>query len=82
MRQAGAKYLKFKFYLLIAGNSNLVYTIIRKRAVFHSLANMATDPGSINRSLMRKSPLTKKPSKGKLDLIKEKTSKGTEEIHG
>ena len=36
---------------------------------------MPTDPGSINRSLMRKTPLTKKPSKGKLDIIKEKQPK-------
>lgn len=53
------------------GNSNLVYTIIRKRHVFHALANLATDSSSINRSLLRKSPLIKKPSKGKLDLLKE-----------
>lgn len=33
------------------GNSNLVYTIIRKRTVFHSLANLPTDYGSIQKSL-------------------------------
>jgi hypothetical protein len=55
------------------GNSNLVYTIIRKRHVFHALANLATDSSSINRSLLRKSPLIKKPSKGKFDLIKDKS---------
>jgi len=47
------------------GNSNLVYTIIRKRHVFHSLANLPTDPCSINKSLLRKSPLMKKPTKAK-----------------
>ncbi|EEB12382.1 conserved hypothetical protein [Pediculus humanus corporis] len=37
------------------GNSNLVYTIIRKRQVFHSLANLPTDYGSITKSLNKKS---------------------------
>ncbi|KAL0271884.1 UNVERIFIED_CONTAM: hypothetical protein PYX00_005053 [Menopon gallinae] len=37
------------------GNSNLVYTIIRKRQVFHSLANLPTDYGSITKSLSKKS---------------------------
>ena len=33
------------------GNSNLIYTIIRKRSIFHSLANLPSDYGSIQRSL-------------------------------
>jgi hypothetical protein len=33
------------------GNSNLVYTIIRKRHVFHALANIPTDMNSINKCL-------------------------------
>lgn len=33
------------------GNSNLVYTLIRKRQVFHSLANLPTDAATINRTL-------------------------------
>ncbi|XP_028177742.1 protein HID1 [Ostrinia furnacalis] len=33
------------------GNSNLVYTIIRKRAVFHSLANLPQEHAAIARSL-------------------------------
>ncbi|XP_059489413.1 protein HID1-like [Neocloeon triangulifer] len=37
------------------GNSNLVYTIIRKRQVFHSLANLPSDYGTISRSLTRRS---------------------------
>lgn len=41
-------------YSLILGNSNLVYTIIRKRQVFHSLANLPVDGGSIGRCLNRK----------------------------
>lgn len=37
------------------GNSNLVYTIIRKRQVFHSLANLPCDYGSITKSLNKRS---------------------------
>lgn len=33
------------------GNSNLVYTIIRKRQVFHALANLPTDAGGIARCM-------------------------------
>lgn len=36
------------------GNSNLVYTIIRKRQVFHSLANLPSDCNTIARSLNRR----------------------------
>ncbi|XP_023012115.1 protein HID1 [Leptinotarsa decemlineata] len=36
------------------GNSNLVYTIIRKRQVFHSLANLPSDYGAIVKSMNRK----------------------------
>lgn len=35
------------------GNSNLIYTIIKKRHIFHSLANLPTDYGSIQRSLSK-----------------------------
>ncbi|TRY70371.1 hypothetical protein TCAL_04485 [Tigriopus californicus] len=46
------------------GNSNLVYSIIRKRQVFHHLANLPTDCGSINKTLTRrgKKQLTTTPS--------------------
>ncbi|XP_043211845.1 protein HID1-like [Amphibalanus amphitrite] len=37
------------------GNSNLVYTIIRKRQVFHNLANLPTDHGTIDKSLSKRS---------------------------
>ncbi|XP_037093597.1 protein HID1-like [Pollicipes pollicipes] len=37
------------------GNSNLVYTIIRKRQVFHALANLPTDHGAIDKSLSKRS---------------------------
>ncbi|EYB82170.1 hypothetical protein Y032_0365g3586 [Ancylostoma ceylanicum] len=33
------------------GNSNLIYTIIRKRQVFYQLANLPTDSASISKSL-------------------------------
>ncbi|KFD57595.1 hypothetical protein M514_01698 [Trichuris suis] len=33
------------------GNSNLVYTIIRKRQVFYQLANLATDDSAISKAL-------------------------------
>ncbi|XP_026480772.1 protein HID1-like [Ctenocephalides felis] len=33
------------------GNSNLVYTIIRKRQVFHALANLPNDVGGISKAL-------------------------------
>ena len=38
----------------VLGNANLVYTIIRKRHVFHALASLPTDCGTINRSLSRR----------------------------
>ncbi|POI35823.1 hypothetical protein CIB84_000426 [Bambusicola thoracicus] len=36
------------------GNSNLVYAVIRKRNVFHQLANLPTDSQSIQKGLQRK----------------------------
>ncbi|XP_066995771.2 protein HID1 isoform X2 [Anabrus simplex] len=36
------------------GNSNLVYTIIRKRQVFHALANLPSDYGTIAKSLTKR----------------------------
>ncbi|XP_076066797.1 protein HID1 isoform X2 [Oratosquilla oratoria] len=50
------------------GNSNLVYTIIRKRAVFHALANLPTDYGTINKSLHRR---------GKRALIRQPSSESS-----
>ncbi|PSN52202.1 Protein HID1 [Blattella germanica] len=40
--------------ILVNGNSNLVYTIIRKRQVFHSLANLPCDYGTIAKSLTKR----------------------------
>ncbi|XP_072167716.1 protein HID1-like [Diadema setosum] len=37
------------------GNSNLVYTIIRKRTVFHQLANLPSDHVSISKALAKRS---------------------------
>lgn len=37
------------------GNANLVYTIIRKRNVFHQLANLPTDHSTIHKSLNKNS---------------------------
>ncbi|XP_036267996.1 protein HID1 isoform X1 [Pipistrellus kuhlii] len=36
------------------GNSNLVYAIIRKRSVFHQLANLPSDPPAIHKALQRR----------------------------
>ncbi|TKS89356.1 Protein HID1 HID1 domain-containing protein [Collichthys lucidus] len=36
------------------GNSNLVYAIIRKRSIFHQLANLASDTASIQKALQKK----------------------------
>ncbi|MBN3307618.1 HID1 protein, partial [Amia calva] len=36
------------------GNCNLVYAIIRKRNIFHQLANLPSDPSSIQKALQRK----------------------------
>ncbi|XP_036408842.1 protein HID1 [Megalops cyprinoides] len=36
------------------GNYNLVYAIIRKRNIFHQLANLPSDPVSIQKALQRK----------------------------
>lgn len=41
------------FLHIFSGNSNLVYTIIRKRSVFHNLANLPHDHTSIKRSLQQ-----------------------------
>lgn len=44
------------------GNSNLIYTIIRKRSVFHALSNLSTDASTIQRSISRNT----KGQKGRL----------------
>lgn len=48
------------------GNSNLVYTIIRKRNVFHQLANLPTDHSAIARALSKRGKkLNHPPSESK-----------------
>lgn len=54
---------QFYFWL---GNSNLVYTIIRKRNVFHSLANLPTDHSTIQKSLSKRNKLV--PSTSTISL--------------
>ncbi|XP_060601826.1 protein HID1-like [Ruditapes philippinarum] len=44
------------------GNSNLVYTIIRKRQVFHQLANLPTDHSSIAKALTKRGKKLHTPS--------------------
>ena len=39
---------------MVSGNSNLVYTIIRKRTVFHQLANLPTEHNAIARALTKR----------------------------
>lgn len=43
------------------GNSNLVYTIIRKRQVFHALANLPSDLHGISKCLINRKGLTQGP---------------------
>lgn len=65
------------------GNSNLVYTIIRKRQVFHALANIPTDMSSINKCLsnrkvsgrLQKAPIMTK----KVESDEEFENEGDEE---
>ena len=37
------------FTEIILGNAHLVYAIIRKRNVFHQLANLPTDPSTVTK---------------------------------
>lgn len=42
------------YILYITGNCNLVYTIIRKRNVFHQLANLPTEHATIAKALSKR----------------------------
>ena len=57
------------------GNSNLVYTMIRKRTVFHQLANLPTDCSSMKKigGKKQKKPLTRKSSQ-----IEDESMEGSE----
>nr|XP_057905798.1 protein HID1 [Doryrhamphus excisus] len=56
------------------GNCNLVYAIIRKRNLFHQLANLPSDPASIQKALQRK---RKSP-----DVISRTSSQETVSMEG
>ena len=53
---------------VVLGNSNLVYTIIRKRTIFHQLANLATDHSSIAKALTKRSRKTVQSTSGADEL--------------
>lgn len=59
---------------LLPGNCNLVYAIIRKRNVFHQLANLPADAASIQKALQRK---RKSP-----DVISRTSSQETVSMEG
>ncbi|XP_036812220.1 protein HID1-like isoform X3 [Oncorhynchus mykiss] len=40
--------------IVVNGNCNLVYAIIRKRNIFHQLANLSSDPATIHKALQMK----------------------------
>lgn len=52
--EIGMSMLNYIFIFSFSGNSNLVYTIIRKRQVFHSLASLPVDCGTIGKCLNRR----------------------------
>ena len=58
------------------GNANLVYSVIRKRQVFHQLANLPTDCGSINKTLTRRGKKT--PEDKKMQSESKKSANDTD----
>lgn len=58
------------------GNSNLVYTIIRKRQVFHALANLPSDCSTILKSLSRRQR-KHMPSSRSTENVNETTMEGS-----
>uniref|UniRef100_A0A8C6T7S9 HID1 domain containing n=1 Tax=Neogobius melanostomus TaxID=47308 RepID=A0A8C6T7S9_9GOBI len=56
------------------GNCNLVYAIIRKRNVFHQLANLPSDPASIQKALQKKRKIP--------DVISRTSSQETVSMEG
>ncbi|KJH52327.1 hypothetical protein DICVIV_01529 [Dictyocaulus viviparus] len=59
------------------GNSNLIYTIIRKRQVFYQLANLPTDSVSISKSLSGRKGKAREEI---IDQIKSATAPATPEM--
>ncbi|XP_061561528.1 protein HID1-like isoform X2 [Phycodurus eques] len=49
---------------LLAGNSNLVYSLIRRRNLFQRLANLGADAASIHKALLYKTKKKKKKNAG------------------
>jgi len=50
------------------GNYNLIYTIIRKRSVFHNLANLPVDSGAIHKILKKKKVVKRKSSQNDISM--------------
>lgn len=77
----GSNYNFLKHVFL--GNSNLIYSIIRKRQVFYQLSNLSTDAISIAQNI-KKNKNTKTPSptitKNEKDLTDLTESSPTTEI--
>lgn len=59
------------------GNSNLVYTIIRKRQVFHSLANLPSDYHTISKSLNKRTKNNRLTSSTSHEDVKEIAMEGS-----
>ncbi|CAH0564929.1 unnamed protein product [Brassicogethes aeneus] len=59
------------------GNSNLVYTIIRKRQVFHSLANLPSDCGTISKSMTRRSTRSRLSAAPSTENVSEPPMEGS-----
>lgn len=63
--------------MFLTGNSNLVYTIIRKRQVFHSLANLPSDYGSITKSLNKRNKQRHLPQATSHENLSESAMEGS-----
>lgn len=56
-------YANISSKIVFAGNSNLVYTIIRKRHVFHALANLPSDVHGISKCLSNRKIAVVQPAR-------------------
>ncbi|XP_077974353.1 protein HID1-like [Styela clava] len=64
-------FLLINIYFAFPGNSNLVYTIIRKRQVFHQLANLPVDEASLSKGK------SKRKSRSSISSVHSSTSTST-----
>ena len=64
-----------------SGNSNLIYTVIRKRNVFHQLANLATDHHSITKALSKRSNRKVPPHQAPAKETKDSSMEGSFPAH-